>query len=204
MSIRAQTDLADATTHDHAGEEPGHVTSAELERGLVWIRESPRDRGTVALLVRRPTVDVREVLDEATLTPADGLVGDDWRHRPSSSTPDNSPNPDRQLTLMNARIASLVARRPDRRALAGDQLFVDFDLSVGHSPPGTRLRIGTAVVELTEPPHLGCAKFVARFGEEAMRFVNSPVGRELRLRGAHARVLVAGTLRPGDAVVRQA
>jgi MOSC domain-containing protein YiiM len=178
------------------------VTTEELEAALGWVRASPPEHGRVELVVRRPTVESREVLAEAELTPEEGLAGDNWRDRRSSSAPDAPPDPERQLTLMNARIAGLVAREPDRRALAGDQLYVDFDLSIESAPAGTRLRVGTAVVELTEPPHLGCAKFVSRFGEEAMRFVNSSVGRSLRLRGANARVLVAGTVRPGDAVVK--
>ena len=89
---------------------------------------------------------------------------------------------------------------PDRRALAGDQLHLDLDLSLANLPPGTRLALGSAVIEVTAKPHLGCAKFVDRFGRDAMRFVNSPVGRELRLRGLNARVVVAGTVRPGDEV----
>jgi MOSC domain-containing protein YiiM len=180
----------------------GQVTTAELEAALDWVRASPAEHGRVELVVRRPAVESREVLAEAELTPEEGLVGDNWRDRRSSSAPEAPPDPERQLTLINARIVGLVAREPDRRALAGDQLYVDFDLSIENAPAGTRLAVGTAVVELTEPPHLGCTKFVSRFGEEAMRFVNSSVGRSLRLRGANARVVVAGTVRPGDAVVK--
>ncbi|MGZ8843747.1 MAG: MOSC domain-containing protein, partial [Pyrinomonadaceae bacterium] len=54
------------------------------------------------------------------------------------------------------------------------------------------------VIEVTAPPHLGCRKFVARFGVEAMKFVNSPVGKDLRLRGIHAQVIQPGTIRTGD------
>jgi MOSC domain-containing protein YiiM len=181
-----------------------HAGAAELEAGLDWIRRSPADHGRVELVVRRPSVDGREVLDEARLTPAEGVVGDNWQLRRSSATPDGSPDPERQLTLMNARLISLVASQRERWALAGDQLYVELDLSKENIPAGTRLRIGGAVIEVTAPPHLGCAKFVSRFGDEAMRFVNSPVGRELRLRGAHAKVLVPGTVRPGDAIAKDA
>lgn len=183
--------------------EERYATAAELEAGLDWVRRSPARHGRVELIVRRPGVDGREVLDTARLTPTEGLVGDSWRLRQSSSTADGSPDPDRQLTVMNARIASLVARRRDRWELAGDQLYLDLDLSVPNAPSGTRLQVGSAVIELTKPPHLGCAKFLARFGDEAMRFVNSATGRELRLRGANARVLVAGTVRAGDPVTKQ-
>lgn len=200
------TDVLDRGHPNEPGDatagEPVPATTAELEAALGWIREAPADRGTVELVVRRPTVESREVLDEGELTPTEGLVGDNWRDRRSSASSEKPPDPEKQLTLMNARIASLVARRPERRALAGDQVFVDFDIGVENAPVGTRLRIGTAVVELTAPPHRGCAKFVARFGEEAMHFVNSEVGSSLQLRGANAKVLVAGTVRPGDAVVK--
>jgi MOSC domain-containing protein YiiM len=179
-----------------------HPTTEELEAGIGWVRQSPGEQGRLELIVRRPAVDERELLEEGTLSAAEGLVGDTWRHRKSSSTPDNSPSPDRQLTLMNSRVASLVARDDSRRPLAGDQLFVDFDLSIENLPAGTRLAIGEAVVEMTEPPHTGCAKFVSRFGKEAMQFVNSPLGRRLRLRGANAKVVVAGIVRVGDMVVK--
>lgn len=197
--------LLEAENLDVASDdEPGYVTAAELEARLDWVRQSPADHGRVELIVRRPAVEAREVLDEAQLTPTAGLVGDNWRRRESSSTADGSAHPERQLTVMNARIVSLVAMHRDRWQLAGDQLYVDFDLSVENAPPGTRLQVGSSVIELTVPPHLGCAKFVERFGKEAMRFVNSPTGRELRLRGANAKVLVAGTARPGDPVTKLA
>ena len=127
-------------------------------------------------------------------------MGDTWRARGSSSTPDGSANLEAQLTLMNARAAAAIAGERDRWALAGDQLFVDFDLSLSNLPAGSRVQIGSAVIEFSEAPHTGCAKFSARFGNDALRFVNSPIGRELRLRGANCRVVVAGTVRPGDAI----
>ncbi len=140
------------------------------------------------------------MLPEGVLDLEAGLVGDNWSTKPSTSSRDGGPNPDRQVTPMNSRIAGLVSRCPERIALAGDQLYVDFDLSVDNLPAGTRLAVGTAVVELSEPPHLGCEKFVARFGPDAMRFVNSPMGRQLRLRGANAKVVTPGTVRVGDRV----
>ena len=177
-----------------------YATTGMLEAGLAEVRRAPKDSGLVRLIVRRPAVDEREVLDEAVLDPAVGLRGDTWGERASSRTPDRSPHPDMQLTLMNARATALVACSPDRWPLAGDQLYVDFDLSVDNLPPGSRLRVGEAVVEMSVQPHTGCAKFRARFGEDALRFVNSDTGRQLRLRGANARVVVAGAVRPGDPV----
>jgi MOSC domain-containing protein YiiM len=179
-----------------------HLATAALDAGLDHVRDSPKDDGAVELIVRRPAVDEREVLAEATLDLHVGLVGDNWQRRGSRGTPDGTPHPDRQLTLMNNRAALLVAGDPERRQLAGDQLYVDLDLSAANLPAGTRLALGSAVIEVTEPPHLGCAKFAARFGEDAWRFVNSRVGRELRLRGLNARVIVPGTVRAGDRIGR--
>ena len=176
-----------------------HATADILEAGLDEIRRSPAEEGTVRLIVRRPAENKREVLREGTLDCAEGLVGDTWPTRHSASTGEG-PHPDRQLTLMNARLAALVAGGDDRWQLAGDQLYVDFDLSEDNVPAGTRLAIGSAVIELTEKPHTGCKKFAGRFGNEALRFVNSPAGRKLRLRGANARIVVAGTVCTGDVI----
>jgi MOSC domain-containing protein YiiM len=177
-----------------------HRTIAELEAALEEFRRAPADRGHVDLVVRRPSPGEREVLTEATLDLTQGLVGDGWLSRGSRHTPDGTAHPDQQLTVINVRLARFVAVDPERQPLAGDQLHVDLDLSTGNLPPGTHLALGSAVIEVTAKPHTGCAKFVERFGRDAMRFVNSPQGRELRLRGLNAKVVVAGIVRPGDTV----
>ena len=180
-----------------------HLTLEQLEAGLEHIRQSPKDVGVLKLISRRPQTDEREVVDEAQLDPAHGLVGDNWKARGSRSAGDGMANPEMQLNVMNARAIGLVAQDKSRWALAGDQLFVDFDLSEANIPPGTQLAIGSAVIEVTAPPHLGCKKFSARFGPDAMKFVNSPEGKQLHLRGINAKVLQAGGIRAGD-VVRKA
>lgn len=177
-----------------------HLTLEELEGGLDDIRHAPRDGGLLQMIVRRPQTDAREQLQEATLDLQEGLVGDNWRSRGSSRTQDGSAHRDMQLTLMNARVAELVAQSRDRWQLAGDQLYVDLDLSLENLPPGARLGIGSAIVEVTEVPHTGCKKFMARFGLDALKFVNSPVGKKLRMRGLNARVVQSGVIRVGDAV----
>jgi MOSC domain-containing protein YiiM len=179
---------------------PQSVELSQLEESLDHIRESPADGGTVELISRRPAVDEREVLSEGRLDPAEGLEGDTWRARGSSRTPDGSANLEAQVTLMNARTASAIAGDRERWPLAGDQIYVDLDLSLSNLPAGSRVQIGSAVIEFSEAPHTGCAKFSGRFGVDALRFVNSQVGRELRLRGANCRVVVAGTVRPGDTI----
>ena len=177
-----------------------HPTADELAAALDEIRQSPSDEGTVELIVRRPAEDEREVLDECTLDLEVGLVGDAWLARGSKAMPDGSANPDAQLTLMNARTADVITGSKERWPLAGDQLYVDLDLSVENLPAGTRLAVGDAVVEVTPEPHTGCAKFSARFGTEALKFVNKSPGRELRLRGVNARVVTPGTVRAGDPI----
>lgn len=174
------------------------LTTAEIERGLERVRLSPQDEGTVELIVRRPDVDRREVVEEAYLEPDKGLVGDNWLVRGSSSR--GAADPARQITLTNARFIDLVAEKRERWALAGDQLYVDFDLGVDLLPAGSRVAIGSAVLEVSEPPHTGCGKFSRRFGADALRFVNSPTGRQMRLRGLNARVLQAGSVRRGDSI----
>ncbi len=177
-----------------------HLTTDEFDAGLDHVRAAPADQGRLELIVSRPAVDAREVLTEAKLDLDVGLVGDTWQFRPSSRMPDRSAHPEMQLNLMNARVAGLVAADPDRRQLAGDQLYLDLDIGVHNLPVGTRLGIGDAVIEVTGIPHLGCDKFAARFGMDALRWVNSRLGRELRLRGVNAKVVTAGTVRTGDTV----
>jgi MOSC domain-containing protein YiiM len=172
-----------------------HATRDELFAGLEHVRAAPADAGTVELIVRRPAEGEREVLDEADLDTVIGLVGDRW-HLGSSPTNDS------QLTVMSARVAQLVARSRERWALAGDQLYVDLDLSVENLPAGTRLEVGSAVIEVSDVPHTGCAKFSARFGSEAVKFANKSPGRELRIRGMNARVVQAGIVRLGDTIAK--
>jgi hypothetical protein len=176
-----------------------HLATDDLHAGLDHVRRSPKDGGRVELIVRRPAENAREEVEEATLDCQEGLVGDTWPVRISKRTGEG-PDPDRQLTVMNARAATLVAGAGEHGGLAGDQVYVDLDLSYDNIPPGTRLELGTAVIEVTAAPHRGCAKFAARFGKDALRFVNSIVGQELNLRGINAKVVVDGTVRVGDAV----
>jgi len=175
-----------------------HLSMAELEAGLGHLLASPKEDGALALIVARPRPAERELPAEAKLDAALGLVGDNWSTRGSRSTADGSAHPGKQITVMNARVAELVAGGSDNMALAGDQLYVDLELGVDNLPIGSRLAVGEAVLEVTDLPHTGCKKFVARFGEAAMRFVNSREGRQHRWRGMNTKVVVAGTVRVGD------
>ena len=179
-----------------------HRSADALAAGLDEIRRSPSAQGTVELIVRRPAEDEREVLGEGMLDLEEGLAGDTWHRRGSKRTPDGSANPDAQLTLMNARAAEQIAGSRERWPLAGDQLYVDLDLSIENLPAGTRLAVGGAVIEVTADPHTGCAKFSARFGSEAIKFVNASPGRELRLRGVNTRVVTPGPVRTGDTITK--
>lgn len=175
-----------------------HLTTAELEAGLEHVLASPRDEGRLELIVCRPTADAREKLETGTLEVDQGLVGDNWLERGSRHMPGGVADPDMQLNVMNARVAELVAGGRERMPLAGDQLYLDLDLSDDNLPPGTRLAIGDAIIEVTEPPHTGCKKFAARFGKDAILFVNSGQGKALNLRGINARVVQSGDISVGE------
>jgi len=175
-----------------------HLTRDELEAGLDHIRQSPKDNGLLELIVCRPAVNERKLVEVAELDVAKGLIGDTWPMRGSSKTADGGPHPDMQINIMNSRAVALVAQQKDRWPLAGDQLFLDLDLSKDNLQAGSRFFLGSAILEVTAPPHTGCQKFVARFGLEAMKFVNSEIGRALCLRGINARVVQSGTIEVGQ------
>ena len=180
------------------------LTTAELEQGLDDILASPKDNGALELIVRRPDVDERESLAEGRLDIDEGLVGDNWLRRGSRHMPGGGADPEMQLNIMNARVVALVADDPMRRELAGDQLYLDMDLSGENLPPGTRLEIGDAVIEITEPPHTGCNKFAERFGKDAVVFVNSGRGKQLNFRGINAKVVQSGNIKVGDTARKRA
>ena len=166
------------------------ATYAELEAALPLLRAAPRERGVLEMIVRRPVSNEREVIETGELRAGEGLVGDRW-------TPASKNEP---LTLTNSRLMGLLVPTRERWSLAGDQLYVDFDLSAENVPAGTRLSIGGAVIEVSAEPHTGCRKYRDRFGLDALRFISSPTGRELNLRGINARVLTGGSVRVGDAI----
>lgn len=177
-----------------------HLTMEELEAGLDNIRQSPMTEGELALIVRRPTTETREVLEVGELDLAEGLVGDNWNVRGSSRMKDGSSHPDMQINIMNSRVIALIAPDKSRWPLAGDQLYVDLDLSENNVPPGTQLALGSAILEVTDQPHTGCKKFKARFGLDALKLISSPIGKQLHLRGINAKVVQAGTIQTGDMI----
>ncbi len=179
-----------------------HPTIGELNDGVAGVEAAPSDGGTVEMIVRRPAVDGREVVESGDLLVGEGLAGDNYLTRGNPRTADGRAHPEAQITLMNSRAVDLVAAG-DRALwpLAGAQVFVDFDLSTGNAPAGTRLAIGSAVIEVTQKPHNGCAKFAERYGIEAARWVNSR--DDLRLRGVNAIVVESGTVRTGDSVKKR-
>jgi len=176
------------------------LSVAELNAGMDHIRQSPKNNGVLKMIVRRPGIDKREVVDEGELNTVEGLAGDTWKARESGHTSDGAVNTDNQITIMNARTIALLAQDEEHWSLAGDQLYIDMDLSTDNLPPGTRLALGSAVIEVSAAPHTGCKKFSSRFGVEAMKFVNSPEGKQLHLRGINAKVIQAGAIRVGDVV----
>jgi hypothetical protein len=175
-----------------------HLTTQELEAGLDHIHRAPKESGTLDMIVRRPQIGQREVLTLGYLDSMAGLNGDNWKARGSAATADKSAHPEMQLNIMNSRVIALLAQDKERWQLAGDQLFIDIDLSVENLPAGTQLSLGDAVIEITAEPHAGCKKFSERFGVDAIKFVNSTLGKELHLRGVNAKVVKPGEIRTGD------
>lgn len=176
------------------------ATLQELDAALQHILASPADEGRLEMISARPGVGERELLEVGELDAECGLVGDNWLERGSGSIADGSANPEAQLTLINKRLIDVVAGNKTRWQLAGDQLFVEIDLSHDNLPVGARLSIGSAIVELTAAPHTGCAKFASRFGHDALRFVSGPEAMRQRRRGANAKIVQSGKIRVGDMV----
>ena len=179
-------------------EDAFHLTAEQVDAGMASVRQSPRDTGSLDLIVIRPAVDARLVVPQVEVDADHGLAGDSWEARGSRMTPDGSAHPGDQVTVMNTRFARLIAATEDRIPLAGDQLYVDLDLSTSNLPTGTRLEFSEVVLEVTDLPHTGCEKFQARFGMPALRQTNTPEGRELRLRGINTTVVTGGMLHQGE------
>lgn len=177
-----------------------HFTLEHLQTQLKQIQASPKDSGSVLLIVRRPATEEREIISQGRLIPTSGLEGDNWRERGSSSMPDGSANPEAEVTLMNTRVIQALTQDETRWALAGDQFFVDFDLSEENIPAGTRLMLGSAILEVSSLPHNGCKKFSARFGVDALKFISMAENKPLRMRGINARIIKAGDVKQGDLV----
>lgn len=184
------------------------VTNLNLEQlwdGLKQLDPFPTNNGTIEMIVRRPQTEKRETVEQAELDTTKGLVGDNWLARGSSSTPDGSANPQAQITLMNSDVINVITNGDQSRwELAGDQIFVDFDLSQDNLPAGSRIKMGEATLEISELPHTGCGKFARRFGAYARKFVMTEKGKSLRLRGVNASVVEGGTINTGDTIVKLA
>jgi hypothetical protein len=179
-----------------------HLTEAELAAGLDHLKQAPKDRGTLELIVIRPQEDERVALTGCDLSAHLGVHGDRWAVKCWKTLPDGSPDPDVQITLMNSRCIDLLAQEKSRWPLAGDQLYVDFDVSLENVPVGQGIAIGSAILQITDQVHTGCKKFGERYGTEAVKFVSSPEGKALRLRGVYARVVQDGHIESGDLVTR--
>jgi len=181
-----------------------HLTRAELLAGLPEILAAPKDDGRVDGIVVRPASEQREEVESIGISLAGGFEGDHWVRGCWMSTEDGRPHPDVQICIMSSRCIALIAEDRDNWAPAGDNLFVDMDLTPSNLPPGTQLSVGTAVIEITDTPHKGCAKFIERYGRDACVFVNMGDGDKYKLRGIYARVVKDGQLSLGDTIKKLA
>ncbi|MBZ0320461.1 MAG: MOSC domain-containing protein [Anaerolineae bacterium] len=181
---------------------PQHFNMTQIEASLVEQGLSPADNGTVEMIVCRPDHGERLVLEQAEFDLITGLLGDNWQARGNRDMPDGSANPDAQIAIMNSRTIHALTQDRSVWPLAGDQLFLDLDLSADNLPPGQRLAIGSVILEVTALPHNGCGKFNERFGSDATKLVNSREGRAARRRGINTRIVQAGKIRVGDRVTK--
>jgi hypothetical protein len=177
-----------------------YVTTQEIKHRMPWVLDSPRDNGIVRLIVVRPQTDQRDVIEQAHFSPAAGVAGDNWQHDCWKRLADGRSDPDVQVAIMNARMIEVLAGDQTHWPLAGDQLFVDFDLGTANLSPGDQLKVGDAILEITAEPHRGCRKFKQRFGEQALNYVNSAEGDRHRLRGVYAKIIEVGKVETGDAI----
>ncbi len=179
-----------------------HLTAAEFEEKLPWILDAPRNKGVLKMIVIRPGKNERTILKTCELSAAQGTHGDIWAWDCWKSLPDGSPHPDVQIALTSSRVMEAIEADHDRRALAGDNLYVDLDLSQANLAPGDRLSVGSAVLQITDTPHNGCRKFRERFGVDALKAIDSESGKANRLRGVYARVTQDGVVTVGDVVTK--
>ena len=171
-------------TYRPHGDSSGHLPLAELEARLRALPGAPKDSGRLALIVCRRDDGVRETPERVHLTAEEGVPGDSWGRRAPRK-------PEAQLAVMRRDVAELIANGQPLTVF-GDNLFVDLDISAANLPPGARLRVGGAIVEVTPLPHDGCGKFKGRFGPDALQFVNAKPTRDQNLRGIYWKVIESG------------
>ncbi len=175
-----------------------HLDKQELAAGLPEILKSPKDRGPIESITVRPASEQRRTVNSVAISLAGGVEGDHWAQGCWKSTDAGKPHPDVQICMMNSRCIDLIAGDKDNWAPAGDNLFIDMDLTPENLPPGTRIAMGTAILEITDTAHKGCAKFIERYGRDACVFVNVGDGDRYKLRGIYGRVVQDGVLSVGD------
>ena len=176
----------------------------ELEAAIPDILAAPKLAGAVEMIVVRPAAGLRETPGRVGVSLEGGVAGDHWAKGCWRTTDAGEPHPDVQICMMSARTIRAIAGEPEHWPAAGDNLFLDMDLSPANMPPGTRFAIGTAGFVVTAEPHDGCQSFIDRYGRDACLFVNTGRGRALRLRGIYARVTRDGEIAVGDRVLKLA
>jgi hypothetical protein len=179
-----------------------HLSLEELQSHLDSIKQSPQDDGILKAIVIRPVSNERVGMESSVVTPDGGVHGDRWAKQAWLNLPEEELEPKAQITVMNSRAAEVIARNRARWPLAGDNLYVDLDLSEDNLQAGQQLSIGSAVFEITPQPHNGCGKFEQRFGAEALKWVNSEEGKHHHLRGIYIKVVKAGVINVDDTITK--
>ncbi len=179
-----------------------YAAQSDIDRRMDWVLNAPRDKGRVKLIVVRPQTNQRTMLEQVLFSREAGVTGDNWQQHCWKKCDDGKADPSVQVAIMNARMIEVLAGHKNNWPLAGDQLFVDFDLGINNLSPGDQLQVGGAVLEITAEPHRGCGKFKKRFGETALQYVNSAQGDAHRLRGIYATIISNGDVSIGDTICK--
>jgi hypothetical protein len=159
---------------------------------------APRDSGRIVQLCVRPDVNKRAFPEVLELCPRRGAIGDRWEWRTWMHLPDGSPDPRVQLALMDHRILAFLQDLTGCSHHPGDTCLLDLDLHADRLPAGSRLQIGSAVLEISDVENDACGKFATHYGAEVFSWIRAPANRARRLRGAFARVVQGGLVRNGD------
>ncbi|MFT5632095.1 MAG: hypothetical protein ACI9HB_003282 [Gammaproteobacteria bacterium] len=180
----------------------GHVRLAECEDALSTILAAPKSGAIVEQLCLRPGFSERSFPELLELTVAGGIIGERWTKAPWLTLSDGTPDPRIQVSILSKRVMDLCWRDRENTHHPGDTMIVDMDLGVENLPNGTRLGIGSAVVEVSDKFNTACIKWQGRYGAESLRWLNLRKNRDYRLRGILCRIVQDGVVRLGDELAR--
>lgn len=187
---------------------PNHATPVrfatldDLQAKLSWATSAPRDNAPISTLCVRPAEGDRQFVERIDFSVTEGVVGDRWIRKTWMRLPDGRPDPRIQVCLLGQRVLELVRIDPYRMPYPGDNIVADLDFSETNLPSGQLLRVGTATLEVSDIFNTACSKWRARYGDDALRWINLPDNLPHRLRGVLCRVVASGYATIKDRIVK--